>query len=158
LSSVICFADTTCLTDASCREADAAQRKQVFKRKVWAEKKKRPHRSRREDKAKPESCPNHRCADVTEHLSHGVASSQDADDNHHPTPGKKPEVPEEPLPARNGFVDVVQAEHLVVDNAFDKVERSEADEHRRDEVSRRPAEMAEAAGPPQDEEAGSTKT
>lgn len=79
---------------------------------------------------------------------------QHADGDHRPAPGKKPEVPEEPLPARSCFVDVVQAEHLVVDDAFDKVERSEADEHRRDEIAGRPAEMAKAAGPPQDEEAG----
>lgn len=77
-----------------------------------------------------------------------------ADGDHRPTPGKEADVPEEQLSARSGFVDVVEAENLMIDNAFDQVECSEADEHCRDEVGRRPAEMAEATGPPKDEETG----
>lgn len=43
---------------------------------------------------------------------------------------------------------------MVVDDAFDEVERSEADKHGGDKIARRPAEMAEAAAPPQDKEPG----
>jgi len=49
---------------------------------------------------------------------------------HGRSPDQESDVPEDPLRARHRFVDVVDAQDLVVDEALNDIEQPEADQHR----------------------------
>jgi hypothetical protein len=62
-------------------------------------------------------------------------------DKHGRAPDQKADVPLDPLVERNGFVDVVEAEQLVIDQTFNNIEDAEAHQECAGEELAGPADM-----------------
>ncbi|HUQ76790.1 MAG TPA: hypothetical protein VM183_18875 [Burkholderiales bacterium] len=73
-----------------------------------------------------------------------------AADEHQRAPDQETDVPIEPPFWRHGFVDVMQAEDVMVDDPFDQVEDSETHQHRPDQQSGRPAHVHAVRMAPKD--------
>ena len=71
-----------------------------------------------------------------------------AADQHGSTPDQEADVPEDPLLPRHGLVDMVDAEQVMIDDAFDQVEQTEADQERAGEQLGRPSYVPATGRPP----------
>ena len=60
---------------------------------------------------------------------------------HCSTPGQEADIPEDPLLPRHCLVDVVDAEQVMIDDPFDQVEQTEADQERAGEQLGRPSDV-----------------
>src|ERR687897_3393925 len=64
-----------------------------------------------------------------------------AAEQHRGTPRQEADVPEDPLLARHCLVDMVDAKQVMVDDPFDQVEQTKADQERAGEQLGRPSDV-----------------
>ena len=76
-----------------------------------------------------------------------------ASTKHQGSPDQKTTVPIDPLCRRHGFIDVVQAKEMMVNDAFNQVKKPKTYQERPPEELARPADMGPLRRPPQEEEA-----
>lgn len=94
-------------------------------------------------------CRTPRLARLARRLPFAPPCQRQAADQHQCTPNQEPDVPIDPLVLRDGFVDMVDAEKLVIDHPFDQIEYTEAHEHRPKQHLSRPPEMRFVSGAPE---------
>jgi hypothetical protein len=72
-------------------------------------------------------------APLSDRLALSVPIKKPPADEHGGSPNQEANIPVNPLLARHGLVHVVEAEEVMVNDAFEDIECSEPDQHRADQ-------------------------